>query len=310
MLGIWKYVFFGDQTLCLLIAGAEICRIGVDTAQDTGASDGSVKLRTGIDLLQNLLQLMFNAFVFFCLKKKNKLVKKPEEHGLSFHFHNFLVQIIGIIFIDMFILFQIDAVLPVSHNDPYSAGCGKVDPELLGDFFDIAIINIIAKQKIVKIISHPFILHFIFQDDLSHTLGNIHKRSSFPPDVKQRKLQFICFVDHLLRDGLLVIGDRDPKAGNSKPIQFFHGFLCFFQVKPDIVHHTQGKIPLVHMLLKRPGLHHIGPCDRSCETFFPGDQFHSVQLQFQYILTGDHMHQLLIFAVFHTLASINRQNNI
>lgn len=64
MLGIWKYVFFGDQTLCLLIAGAEICRIGVDTAQDTGASDGSVKLRTGIDLLQNLLQLMFNAFVF------------------------------------------------------------------------------------------------------------------------------------------------------------------------------------------------------------------------------------------------------
>jgi hypothetical protein len=92
-----------------------------------------------------------------------------------------------IILVDMLILLQIDAVLPVSHNDPYSAGCGKVDPKLLGDFFDIAVINIIAKQKIVKIISHPPVLHFIFQDDLSHTLGNIHKRSSLPPDVKQRK---------------------------------------------------------------------------------------------------------------------------
>ena len=87
----------------------------------------------------------------------------------------------------MLILLQIDAVLPVSHNDPYSSGCGKVDPELLGVFFDIAVINIIAKQKIVKTISHPPILHFIFQDDLSHTLGNIYKRSSLPPDVKQRK---------------------------------------------------------------------------------------------------------------------------
>ena len=61
------------------------------------------------------------------------------------------------------------------------------------------------------------------------------------------------------------------------------------------------------MLLKRPGLHHIGPCDRSCEPLFSGDQLHSVLLQLQYILTGDHMHQLLIIAVFHTLSSINRQ---
>ena len=118
----------------------------------------------------------------------------------------------------MLILLQIDAVFPVSHNDPYSAGCCKVDPELLGDFFDIAVINIIAKQKIIKIISHPPVLHFIFQDDLPHTLGNIHKRSSLPPDVKQRKLQFIGFVDHLLRDGFFIIGDRNPKAGNPKPI--------------------------------------------------------------------------------------------
>ena len=79
MFGVGKHVFFWDQTLCLLIAGAEICRIGVDAAQDTGTSDGSVKLRTGIDLLQNLFQLMFNAFVFFCLKKKDKFVEKPEE---------------------------------------------------------------------------------------------------------------------------------------------------------------------------------------------------------------------------------------
>ena len=155
-------------------------------------------------------------------------------------------------------------------------------------------------KRQIKIISHPPVLHFIFQDDLSHTLGNIHKRSSLPPNVKQRELKRIGFVDHLLRDGFFVIGDRNPKAGNSKPIQFFHGFPGFFQVKPDIVYHTQGKISLVHMLLKGPGLHHIGPCDRSCETFFPGDQL-------QYILTGDHMHQLLIFAVFHTLSSINRQ---
>lgn len=81
MLGIWKYVFFGDQTLCLLIAGAEICRIGVDTAQDTGASDGSVKLRTGIDLLQNLLQLMFNAFVFFASKRRTNLLRNLRNMG-------------------------------------------------------------------------------------------------------------------------------------------------------------------------------------------------------------------------------------
>ena len=134
-----------------------------------------MKLGAGIDLLQDFLQLMLDTFVLFCLKKKNKLVKKPEEHGLSFHFHNFLVQIIGIIFIDMFILFQIDAILPVSHNNPNSAGCGEIDPELLGDLLDITVIDIIAKQKIIQIISHPLILHFIFQNDLSHTLGNIHK---------------------------------------------------------------------------------------------------------------------------------------
>ena len=119
-----------------------------------------------------------------------------------------------------------------------------------------------------------------------------------PTGCKQRKFQLIGFVDHFFWNRFPVIGDGNPKSGNSKSIQFFHGFLRFRKIKPDIIYHAQGKISLVHMLRKRPGLHHIGPCDRSCKTLFPGDQFHSVQLQFQYILTGDHMHSPLSLQYF------------
>ena len=222
---------------------------------------------------------MLDLLIFPRFKQQYKFIQESHEHGASLHVVHFPVQAVRIIFIRMFILFQVDAVFPVDHNHAYPVRSGKVQPELAGDFLHVFVIDLIAKQQIVEIISRFLILHPGLHDQAADALGNVHERSSLPADVKQGKFQLVCPVDHALGHLLPVVHRGNSQAGDAQFVQLFHAARGFFVVKSDIIHHDQREISPVHVVRIGPGLYHIRPGHHAVKPLFPGNQLHAVQFQ-------------------------------
>ena len=123
------------------------------------------------------------------------------------------VQAVHIVAIGMLVLFQIDSVFPVNDDHTYAVGMIKGKAELGGDLLNVFLVDLIAKQQVIQIISRPLIVYIGLQNQLSDTLGNVHKGSTFPTYLKKRQGKLPCLLDHLFRYFLFVIYNRNSQTG-------------------------------------------------------------------------------------------------